>query len=702
MDDSSVSLPMPSSNLRNALAQLEEAILAGQLTPENPEIRVHLLGKLASVVSELPQPPETSDMLADRIAQLLWYKSHASQLNADEVLKAISDPQVAIRMVGADLLSTVVTSPERWKNPEATAKLLIGIKQQMLIENSPALALQFSVILEKMPAAKSAGGTQIRPPRNPYIAGLPVRDANNFYDRDAVLNRIRDSFAGSVRRVIVHGGRRTGKTSLLYKLLEGHLGTDFLPVYLDMQSCSGEPVGKFLLVLAGAIRLAAKRSGEQPVPRIPAGDITCELLSKMLDSLLEKSVTGGVVLLLDEYEVLTEFFSDLITARQITGLFDKHPRLFGIFSGGRLESVRDADNLDRLLDTAIRIEITFLDEEDARRLITEPSVGMLIFEESAVSQLYLLCHGHPFYTQLLCQSIFDAKKGLGTVTAADVQTAVDRFVLNPTPHLILAWTNDLNLAQKLVAAVLADLVQKDLGTVEDILEYLRQDRFPIRLAASEVYSALSLLQRIDWLKKAAHTPGPSFRESVKFEFTMELLPRWIREYSPAWNLLEEQRETVLSQSASPGARLGAAGIDLLAIIVLTVGLFFLHSPLWLPLVLCAAYYTLTVIFCDATPGMRFATRSHLTVVSEVGQPLGFVRAGFLAVLMAIPSAMISASLWLALTRASRAWAIALLTGGLALDALHQIILRRDSEQHRGIFDRWSRAVVINKQQTKVQ
>lgn len=218
--------------------------------------------------------------------------------------------------------------------------------------------MQLTEILKRLSTSKNTGTRPEKPLRNPYVTGLPVRDAKTFFDREEILKRIEALLQENGGRAIVYGGRRTGKTSLLFRIRDQHFGKPFIPVYVDMQAWSGTPVEAFLGALARGIRDACKKALPQRVPSLPSGVITCESLSHMLDTVLQDAGDDGLILLLDEYEVLSEFFSDLSIARQITAIFDSHPRLLSVFAGERMEGLRER-NLTRLLDTAARLAITF-------------------------------------------------------------------------------------------------------------------------------------------------------------------------------------------------------------------------------------------------------------------------------------------------------------------------------------------------------
>ena len=55
---------------------------------------------------------------------------------------------------------------------------------------------------------------------NPYIIGKPLREGELFFGREDVFQYIRQNLKGEYRDniIILHGQRRTGKTSILYQL----------------------------------------------------------------------------------------------------------------------------------------------------------------------------------------------------------------------------------------------------------------------------------------------------------------------------------------------------------------------------------------------------------------------------------------------------------------------------------------------------
>ena len=91
---------------------------------------------------------------------------------------------------------------------------------------------------------------------NPYIIGNPLRGGQPFFGREDnfayAKQRLRTEREGIV--LVFVGGRRSGKTSIMFQIVDGQLGPDFLPVFIDMQALSGiEGDNEFLSRVARTI-----------------------------------------------------------------------------------------------------------------------------------------------------------------------------------------------------------------------------------------------------------------------------------------------------------------------------------------------------------------------------------------------------------------------------------------------------------------
>ena len=97
---------------------------------------------------------------------------------------------------------------------------------------------------------------------NPYVAGNPIRSQDIFFGREDVFEFIRNKL-GLTRKnisIVLHGERRTGKTSILYQIENGRLGESFVPVYIDLQEMARVNEKEFL------VKLAAVNCFYVPVP----------------------------------------------------------------------------------------------------------------------------------------------------------------------------------------------------------------------------------------------------------------------------------------------------------------------------------------------------------------------------------------------------------------------------------------------------
>jgi hypothetical protein len=523
---------------------------------------------------------------------------------------------------------------EPWSDQQLAPALRDVIQQQRLKETSPLISHALKEIearTAKLARARRKPRTKILP--NPFIAGPPVQDDRSFFGREDVLNTIDVLLAQrSVRGVVLYGARRTGKTSLLYRIRDGALRkSGVIPVYIDMQGLAGAPLSAFLRTLLRVVAAAlpneapGRRDGEPWSSEDPDLLHIREFLDGVLDSIGE----DRLVLMLDEYEVLRSYLP-LGLADQFQSLMEAHANLFVIFAGARkLESMRSAEGFRRLLDITRYIKISFLSASEAMRLICEPAASTLEFADGVPEKILAFTAGHPFFTQLLCQTVFEVVRGRGMVEEDHVEEAVRRFLENPAPHLILTW-NGLQLEQEAVGSTLATLQSTVPGWTRPagIAQQLREEKFPALLNVHRVETALDALVEIDWVEK----------RDDRYRFVMELIRRWVVENRSISKLAERYREEIIKRVPALGRQRTAWFLDLVfsGCIFALVYSWASSSSEGLGQVVgwsvFLLYFVLPMVFFNSTLGQRLL---HIGVIGASAGPLERTHAINYGLLMAL-------------------------------------------------------------------
>ena len=73
---------------------------------------------------------------------------------------------------------------------------------------------------------------------NPYIFGAPVKTRDMFFGREDVFAFLREHLAGTYQDnvIMLYGQRRTGRTSILYQILNtDDLHTGYVPVLISLE-----------------------------------------------------------------------------------------------------------------------------------------------------------------------------------------------------------------------------------------------------------------------------------------------------------------------------------------------------------------------------------------------------------------------------------------------------------------------------------
>jgi len=369
---------------------------------------------------------------------------------------------------------------------------------------------------------------------NPYIAGAPVTEARMFFGREDVFQWIENSIAGQYADhiLVIHGQRRVGKTSVL-KQLGNRLPRRFIPVFFDLQGRTHTTLDRFLWWLAREIVRVLKqdRGIDVPAPERDAFTADIEYFEhRFLPDL--RPVLGSDTLLItfDEFDNLEESEVKEELARPLT---DYLRRLMGnaglnfIFSigssGRKLENMQAA--YTEFFKTALYKKISFLNEDQTRNLITRPVENLIEYDKRAVSRIYQLAGGHPYFTQLTCHELFAKcqQSDERLIKEADVESVLDDVVERGTVNLKFVWDEASDI-EKWGLSALAQLEKTDNRSIGD---YLRKNR--VRFSDTDLASGLLYLREKDIL-------------TAENRFVIHLLRLWLKKNRPIEQAREELTE----------------------------------------------------------------------------------------------------------------------------------------------------------------
>lgn len=293
--------------------------------------------------------------------------------------------------------------------PEDISARLVEVGIEVLYEaGTVQKAKSFALPVTLAPPRKT-----FVPIKNPYVAGPPLdprRSKAVFIGRehtfDQIVNQLRGKFQQNI--LVVHGQRRTGKTSLLLQLCYDRLKPPYYPVFLDMQSFADVGTYSFFYKMARQITevLAEHDMNMQVLPRRAFLEGGFDIFNQFLDT-VESHLQGGyLVLMLDEFEELEQrvrngkidpdIFSYLRSQMQ-----HRNSIIF-IFAGThRLEEL-SKDYFGIFFNAAIYHEIGSLEGREAEALIRQPVASVISYEDRAVNRILHATNNHPYFVQLIC------------------------------------------------------------------------------------------------------------------------------------------------------------------------------------------------------------------------------------------------------------------------------------------------------------
>ncbi|HEY0755093.1 MAG TPA: ATP-binding protein, partial [Ktedonobacteraceae bacterium] len=212
--------------------------------------------------------------------------------------------------------------------------------------------------------------------------------------------------------VVLYGQRRSGKSSLIYKLLLSNLLDPHIPVRIDMQHLTlNFTVEKFFRDVAYSIHREIMKQGYTlPFPDLGLfKDDATFVFDRFLDEV--EAWLGGrkLVLLIDEFEVLDEKAEthqiDRHLFDHLRSLVQERQCMHLLLAGThKLEGLSSA-YWSVFFNLAIHRRLANLTPEAARQLICDPMKGVLEFDHFAIEKIRSLTGDQPYLIQLFCHAL---------------------------------------------------------------------------------------------------------------------------------------------------------------------------------------------------------------------------------------------------------------------------------------------------------
>jgi hypothetical protein len=356
---------------------------------------------------------------------------------------------------------------------------------------------------------------------SPFKTEGPVSLAR-FFGREWEIRQIRENI--DTTSFVIIGGRRIGKTSLLYRLRTSGLQREnFYTLYFD---CS---------IVSGTAELKAARAHDW-IPRSPDPS-----LRTIGDVLAAPPSSNRIVLFLDEAD-------KLVPLDRANG-WSFFNELRAIVNGGRARVIMAGERILRkalhdpegpLFNFADEIRLGPLDVGAVRELVTKPMQQLEIEiaePQEVLGLIWALTSGHPNVIQRLCQRLIEKlnRESRRQIGPEDVNAIAEDPEFLREDFLETYWERATPL-EKIVSLLMAE--DPELHTRKAIRQAL-DERCDLQPTAAEVDDALQNLVELRSILK--RTPDG-------YEFNVPAFPRIVAHTMTLDDILEDFAEAYREQN----------------------------------------------------------------------------------------------------------------------------------------------------------
>ena len=395
--------------------------------------------------------------------------------------------------------------------------------------------------------------SEFKPIPNPYIVGNPIKSREMFYGRADDFDFVkRKREAGDQSFVIVFcGKRRSGKTSILFQILNGELGTSFLPILVDMQTMAGlKNDGEFFEKVAKETVkcLQDNKIDLNDYDFMSQKESPYKVFDKLLDDVQALNPDKSILFLIDEYELIESKIDEGSLSANLVpflaGILESERKVSYILTGSTRLDARESKYWSIMLPKSLYRNVSFLSERDTLRLITEPVPDYVSYEDDALDAIRRLTAGQPFYTQVVCQNIVDHlnDEEKNHLDKQDLKVIADEIMENPLPQMIYFW-NSLPNNKKLVLSLLAELLKDENTSVEakQIEKRCKKRELGINASVQAINTTLESLFHSQFVNKT----------DDGYSFKMDLFRGWIKRDHSIWSVIKDVGSDLTEEERAP-------------------------------------------------------------------------------------------------------------------------------------------------------
>jgi AAA+ ATPase superfamily predicted ATPase len=408
---------------------------------------------IRSLATQLPILPLTvylvkgSGMLVNRSNELTIRIHNQSEQTVNGIEVEIIQPSAEYIVIGQNTDKIAELLPD--KHQDISFQIQVKVKRQI------AVNYKINGELREPPLYISAIGD------NPYIYGDPVREELAFFGRQDELDQIIQAITKPVKQdILIVGERRTGKTSIFYRVIE-QLKPPFVPVYVVLSSSTdgdsdGNSEGNSILnlILREIINALAERAliNAEELDNSAYFDDSRPLSERvnMILSHAKKRVQDvKLVLLLDEADYLLrisrpprsflETLKYFYLSLRRNSIIDERPQniLRAVLQSEKVGQylravVAGTSDLSRYISQHTSpffnhfrlVRLKPLSITETKDLIIKPAASLgYNYAELAVQEIVDLSGGQPYYCQALCYEAFQHALARNSITVDKIDVA---------------------------------------------------------------------------------------------------------------------------------------------------------------------------------------------------------------------------------------------------------------------------------------